>query len=124
MVEDDPDLVDLMLDEEIDFPLVMQCVFGIQAHETRTYFALLGAPGSTVMELADRLDRDRSNVNRSLSTLHERGLITRERRLLDGGGYVYQYLAVPLDTTKQRMHEGVDRWVDAVHEHIDSFGSG
>lgn len=122
MSEPEGDMEALMLAEEPDFERVMECVFGIQGHEIRTFFALVEAPGSTVAELADTLDRDRSNVNRSLSTLFEKGIIERERRLLEGGGYVYQYFALPLSEMQERMHRGVDEWSEQVHETIDEFG--
>ena len=110
--------------EQLDpeFTDVMSCVFGISDHETRTYLALLDRPGSTVEELAGDLDRDRSNVNRSLSTLLENGLARRERRLLDSGGYVYQYTATPLPEAKELLHDALDDWVERVHAEIDAFG--
>jgi len=113
---------DLMLDDEPGFQDVMSCVFGIKDHEVRTYLELLDRPGSTVAELAESLDRDRSNVNRSLSTLREKGLATRERRLLDGGGHVYQYAPVPVDEARELMHETLDEWTAYVHDRIDEFG--
>ncbi len=116
------DFRDLMLDEQPGIAEVMRCVFGIQRHEARTYLTLLDRPGSTVEELASELDRDRSNVNRSLSTLREKGLAERERRLLDGGGHVYQYSATPLPEAKELMHETLDAWAGYVHERIDDFG--
>jgi len=125
MVEADPSpqrFRELMLDEEPGFEDVLACVFGVQEHEVRTYLTLRDHPGSTVAELADQLDRDRSNVNRSLSTLREKGLAGRERRLLDGGGHVYQYVATPLDETRELMHETLDEWTAYVHERIDEFG--
>jgi predicted transcriptional regulator len=113
---------ELMLDEEPGFQEVLTCVFGIQAHEANTYLVLLDFPGSTVEELANELDRDRSNVNRSLSTLREKGLASRERRLLDGGGHVYQYTATPLAEARTLLHDTLDAWADYVHERIDEFG--
>jgi predicted transcriptional regulator len=113
---------DLMLNEEPSFADVMTCVFGIQRHESRTYLELLDRPSSTVAELADELDRDRSNVNRSLSTLLEKGLATRGRRLLDGGGHVYQYTATPLPEAKALMHETLEEWSAYVHTRIEEFG--
>jgi predicted transcriptional regulator len=113
---------ELMLDEEPGFEDVLACVFGIQRHEARTYQTLLSHPGSTVEELASELDRDRSNVNRSLSTLREKGLAERQRRLLDGGGHVYQYSATPLDDARDLMHETLDEWTAYVHGRIDEFG--
>ncbi|WP_409338707.1 helix-turn-helix domain-containing protein [Halalkalicoccus ordinarius] len=114
---------ELMIADELEFQHVLECVFDVQKHESRTYLALLDAPGSTVAELAEDLERDRSNVNRSLGTLVEKGLAERERRLLDAGGYVYQYTAVPLPEARERMHEAVEEWSAQVHERIDEFGS-
>lgn len=125
MAETDPDpqrFRDLMVDSEPGFAEVMICVFGIQRHETRTYRVLCDRPGSTVEELAEELGRDRSNVNRSLSTLREKGLAERSRRLLDGGGHVYQYTATPLPEAKELMHETLDEWTAYVHSRIDGFG--
>lgn len=122
MTSRDQRLEELMLVDEPAFERIMECVFGIQSHETRTYFRLFELQGTTVAELADDLERDRSNVNRSLSTLAEKGLVERERRLLDGGGYVYQYYPVPIPAAQERMHEAVDEWAETVHERIDEFG--
>lgn len=122
MTDPDQGMEALMLVDSPEFERIMECVFGIQPHETRTYFRLLKLPGSTVAELADALERDRSNVNRSLSTLCETGLVERERRLLEGGGYVYQYFAVPVPEAQESMHAAVDEWAETVHGRIDEFG--
>jgi predicted transcriptional regulator len=60
-------------------------------------------------------------VNRSLSTLLERGLVERERRLLDSGGYVYQYTGVDLPEAKELLHAALDEWTEHVHGVIDEF---
>ena len=118
-MSDAPSIEDLVGDVDPSFQHVLSCVFGVQDHESRTYLVLLDNPGSTVAELAERLDRDRSNVNRSLTALLDKGLATRQRRLLDPGGYVYQYTATSLPEAKELMHEALDEWVEAVHERID-----
>ena len=119
---DAPEMDDLVQTDDPSFQHVMACVFGIQQHESRTDLVLLDNPGSTVEELADELDRDRSNVNRSLTTLLEKGLAERQRRLLDPGGYVYQYDATPLPEAKELLHDALDGWVESVHEAIETFG--
>ncbi|MDR5673045.1 Transcriptional regulator, contains HTH domain [Halalkaliarchaeum sp. AArc-CO] len=108
---------------EIDFQHVLSCVFGIQDHESRTYLVLRSNPGSTVSELADALERDRSNVNRSLTALMEKGFVERQRRLLDSGGYIYQYTAIPLPEARALLHETLEEWVKKVHDRIDEFGT-
>ena len=120
---DPPEMSDLLESDRPDFRHILSCVFGVRDHESRTYLALLDRPDSTVEELADDLDRDRSNVNRSLTTLLEKGLVERNRRLLDPGGYVYEYSAVPLPAAKERLHEALDEWTDTVHDRIDAFGT-
>jgi len=117
-----PGIADLLETERPEFRHVLSCVFGVQDHESRTYLALLDRPESTVAELAAALDRDRSNVNRSLTTLLDKGLVDRQRRLLDPGGYVYEYTAVPLPEAKELLHEALDEWVETVHGRIDEFG--
>lgn len=114
-------LGELMEQSNPPFDEVMSCVFGIDDHETRAYLVLCQQPGSTIAELAAALERDRSTANRSLSTLHDRGLVRRDRRLLDGGGYVYQYTAVALPQTKAMLHEALDAWTATVHDVIDEF---
>ena len=122
MTDHNPDMEELMLADDPEFNRVMECVFGIHEHECRTFLVLADVPGSTVTELAEDLDRDRSNVSRSLSTLNEKDLVERERRLLEGGGYVYQYVAAPFSDVRERLHHGVDAWSELVHDQIDEFG--
>lgn len=113
---------ELMLVEDPGFADVMRCVFGIQERETETYLTVLDAPDSTVAELSEELDRDRSNVSRSLTTLRDKELVERKRKLLDGGGHVYCYVAEPLPTVRERLHEELDAWTAFVHDRIDDFG--
>ncbi|MBB6647250.1 helix-turn-helix domain-containing protein [Halobellus ruber] len=121
-MSDTPEMGDLLDAEDPGFQEVLSCVFGIQRHESRTYLTLLDHPGSTVAELADVLDRDRSNINRSLTTLMEKGLAERERRLLDSGGYIYQYTATELPEAKAMLHDALEEWVERVHSSIDDYG--
>jgi predicted transcriptional regulator len=114
---------ELMVDEEPSLDEVLACVFDVREHEVRTYHALLDHPDSTVEELATELDRDRSNVNRSLSTLREKGLASRGRRLLDGGGHVYEYQPTSREEARELMHETLSEWADYVHARIDEFAT-
>ncbi|MFQ3294361.1 MAG: putative transcriptional regulator [Halobacteriales archaeon] len=115
------DMLDLLEESDPMFYEVMTCVFGVQPQVTRTYLALAEQPASTVEELADELDRDRSNVNRSLTTLLDHGLAERNRRLLNSGGYIYQYDPKPLPEAKEMLHTALDAWAEQVHATIEGF---
>lgn len=105
-----------------DLETVLRAVFDLRPSESDAYLELLQAPGSSAAEVARALDRDRSNVNRSLRTLRERGLAERRRVLLEEGGHVYRYTPAPLPTVRERMHASLAAWVEAAHDRIDAFG--
>lgn len=113
---------DLLVADDSDFEDILTCIFGISRTEANLYLTMLEYPESTAAELADVVDHDRSHIHRSLSTLQERGLIERERHLLEDGGHVYRHTAIPLHEAKDLMHGALDKWVDCVHERIDQFG--
>jgi predicted transcriptional regulator len=97
---------------------VLRTVFGLGGHDVRTYDAVAETPGSTTRELAADLGRDRSNVNRSLNRLREAGLVTRNRRLLDAGGHVYQYSVV--GAADDVVGRAIDRWRSAALDAVAS----
>jgi predicted transcriptional regulator len=123
-VESEPETA---LDEGItdapDFQDVFSCVFGIDEPELRTYQLLLDNPDSTVEELSDRLDRDRSTVNRNLKTLRETELASRKRMLVDGDGNTYEYTATPVTEARELMHDTLEDWTDHAHSRIELFGT-
>jgi len=98
---------------------VFQTVFGLGEQDVRTYDAVVEVTGATTSELGDYLDRDRSNVNRSLKRLRETGLVTRGRRLLDDGGHVYQYYVAD-DASEKPVAHAVDRWRSAALDAVAS----
>ncbi|MEZ3164876.1 helix-turn-helix domain-containing protein [Halorubrum sp. RMP-47] len=98
---------------------VLRTVFSLGEQDIRTYDAVAEETGATTSELGDHLDRDRSNVNRSLKRLRETGLVTRSRRLLDEGGHVYQYYTADTESGDP-MAQAVDRWRSAALDAIAS----
>lgn len=113
-----------MLAEEPDFGDILRCVFGLHERDVDIYLALRATEEASPPALADTLDRDRSTVARALSRLHEREIATRRQNILDHGGEMYCYAAVPLPDLKARMHEELDAWAKYVHGHIDGFEDG
>lgn len=104
--------------EEPSAGAVVRTVLGLRPQELWTYEAVRAAPGASTATITDRLDRDRSNVNRSLMALCESGLVRRKRRLLEHGGYCYAYYAAPESVATQLLASALDRWAEAAHEAI------
>ena len=104
--------------EEPSPAAVARTVLGLRPQELATYDAVRAAPGGSTAAITDRLDRDRSNVNRSLMALCEVGLVRRKRRLLEHGGYCYAYYAAPESVATQLLTAALDRWAKAAREAV------
>ena len=89
---------------------VLQTVFGLRSQTVATFAALLEESGQTTDQLADRFDRDRSNINRWLSELHETGLVFRNRRIPEGGGFFYEYYPIPESNREAVLREAIEQW--------------
>lgn len=92
---------------------VLETVLGLRSQELAVYDAITADPGASTKALASTLDRDRSNVNRSLTKLESVGLVTRHRRILDSGGYYYANYAAPSDVVDDIVSTAFDQWATA-----------
>lgn len=90
---------------------VLETVLGLRSQELAVYDAVTAEPGASTKALASTLDRDRSNVNRSLTKLESAGLVTRHRRILDSGGYYYANYAAPSDVFDDIVSQALEQWV-------------
>lgn len=100
---------------------VLQVVFDIGVGERETYVALTAHESTSAGELAEQLDRDRSNVNRYLNNLFQKGLVTRRRRILQSGGHIYQYSARSPEEVGSLLRAGLGEWARTASNHIDEF---
>jgi predicted transcriptional regulator len=75
------------------------------------YVTLLRNPNLCAGEIADKIKRDKSAVNKALQNLLKRGLVVREFRILKNGGYKYVYKPKPFENLKEMILESVERLV-------------
>ncbi len=90
---------------------IIKCALGIRELEVKTYFTLLGGP-MQVQEIADKLQRNRSTVQRSLTNLISKGLATRRTKSIVRGGYYYEYEAAPASEVKKMVRAALDQWYE------------
>ncbi len=108
-------------DGEPSLEEVLRVVFDVGVGEREAYVTLAGREPSSAGDLADELDRDRSNVNRYLNNLYQKDLVTRRRRILQSGGHVYEYSARPTDDVQELLLAGLERWADTASRRIDQL---
>ncbi len=99
----------------------LKCAFDISCFEMDVYAELLKRGKASVDEIAEVLERDKSTVYKALQNLLEKGLVTREYKILRGGGYKYLYKPVSVEDLKREMSKAISRWVKELMDFLDSL---
>ena len=88
------------------------CAFGLRNSELDVYFSLISGP-KTVEQIAERIGKDRSTVQRVLNRLHSKGLAKREMETIDRGGYYYTYSAEETEIVRDQILTQLEEWYQA-----------
>ncbi|XRO77705.1 helix-turn-helix domain-containing protein [Methanocaldococcus sp. 10A] len=99
---------------------LMRCILGLQEIEIKVYFDLLENGEGSVLEIAERVNRDRTTVQKALRSLMNCGLVNR-RKVTEKVGYKYIYNAVELDKVSDIIEELLDDWYQNVKKWLNYF---
>jgi predicted transcriptional regulator len=99
---------------------LMRCILGLQEIEIRVYFDLLENGEGSVLEIAERVNRDRTTVQKALRSLMNCGLVSR-KKVTEKVGYKYIYNAVELDKVSNIIEELLDDWYQNVKKWLSYF---
>ncbi len=88
------------------------CAFGLRNSELDVYFDLISGP-KTVEQIAERIKRDRSTVQRVLNKLHSKGLVMRNTHKIQRGGYYYEYSAEDTEVVREQILAQLEEWYTA-----------
>jgi len=97
---------------------IMCCIFGIKPFDVAVYLTLLKEGTSRVNTIAELLNRDRSTVQRSFQNLVNVGLVKRKQVNLKGGGYFYNYEAIPFSEVQSIIVDTMEEWCREVKKWI------
>ncbi|WP_406656952.1 helix-turn-helix domain-containing protein [Methanolobus sp. ZRKC2] len=98
-----------------------KCVLGLKELDISTYKKLLENGPMTAEQLGDLLERERSTAYRSLQNLISAGLVYRETKSIDIGGYYYEYVAIEPQKVKLMIKRTVDEWYHKMNALIENF---
>ncbi len=93
------------------------CAFGLRNSELDVYFSLISGP-KTVEQIAERIGKDRSSVQRVLNRLHSKGLAKRESHRIERGGYFFKYTAVSADAVREQILVRLEDWYKATRRFL------
>ncbi|MGY5859796.1 MAG: helix-turn-helix domain-containing protein [Candidatus Thorarchaeota archaeon] len=102
-----------LFDKSFDKPSdLLCCAFGLRNSELDVYFSLISGP-KTVEQIAERIDKDRSTVQRVLNKLHTKGLAKRDTHKIQRGGYYYEYSAEETEIVRDQILMQLEEWYRA-----------
>ncbi len=102
---------------------MVKYVLGLKSLDVEAYKALLLNGPLTAEKLGEILNRERSTAYRSLQNLLTCGIVYRETKSIESGGYYYEYVALETQETKQMVRKIVDEWYDRMNELIEKMDS-
>ncbi|UGV40676.1 HTH domain-containing protein [Methanococcoides orientis] len=100
---------------------VAKCILGLKALDMDAYKCLLANGPMTAESLGEHLNRERSTAYRSLQNLISCGLVYRETKTIDIGGYFYEYVAVDPTRVKEMLKENIDQWYEKVSGLVENI---
>lgn len=100
---------------------VARCVLGLKNLDLIAYKILLEQGPITAEKLGDILNRERSTAYRSLQNLISVGLVYRETKSIEIGGYYYEYVAISPIKFKQMLKHNVEEWYAKMNHLLDDF---
>ena len=100
---------------------VAKCILGLKALDLDSYKALLAHGSMTAENLGELLNRERSTAYRSLQNLISCGLVYRETRSIDAGGYYYEYVAIDPCEMKSMIQKNIDEWHEKMTKLVKSI---
>ncbi len=98
---------------------VFQVVFNLSGSEIDVLMHLCDNPG-TPKKISDAVGKDRSTVQRYLSSLMKTGLISRERVEKDGKGRSFRY-SVDREGLSENVKEELKEWYQDRKDLIDEI---
>ncbi len=110
-----------MLRAECKCEDMAKCVLGLKELDISTYKKLLESGPTTAEQLGQLLGRERSTAYRSLQNLTSAGLVYRETKSIDIGGYYYEYTAIEPSQVKNMIKATIDEWYQKMSDLVENF---
>lgn len=100
---------------------ILECIAGFSDLEKEIYRQIPRQEKLTVDEIAQKVDRERSTVFRSLKKLKKNDFIEEDTKGLKGGSYVNIYSRKPAEEVSDQMRKRINDWTALINEMIDEF---
>ncbi len=101
---------------------VLRCTFHLSKPQCRLLvFLLYQNKPLTVQEISNKLNLNRTTVQKNIKPLFEKKLIRRYQRNFDNGGYIYEYQINNKEELKRQITSVVKNWYDKAIKDIERW---
>jgi len=107
--------------ENISCNDVLQCVFELNTLDFNVYKLIKQLGQTRVDDLAQKMNKERSTVYRSLQKLTSCGLCIKRTKTIESGGYYHIYLCNNNNKIKREMESCIDEWYKQMKKTIKNF---
>ncbi len=100
---------------------ILKCSFNLSTTDLIILKLLLSKKEKfySTKEITDKIARDRTTVQRSLSTLVEKNLVIRRQKNAPKGGYSYFYAAMDKNEIKVRIKDTIDSFHEVLINNVE-----
>jgi predicted transcriptional regulator len=103
---------------------LVQCAFSLGEFEVEVYYKLMERGPLRADELATKIGKDRSTVYRALQKLMTCGMVYRETKSIERGGYYHVYRAISKEMLRGRLEKCVEDWYLRMQDVLHKFTEG
>ncbi len=108
--------------QSVSFKGIITCGFELTKGEYAVMLHLLSTGEElTALEIAQELSRDRTTVQRAVSSLTEKGILRRRQANRPQGGYTFLYSIRDKEELKRRILTIIQMWTDEVRREMTAW---
>ena len=100
---------------------VLECFFGLNEADIQVFKTLRKLGAAKIDVLSNYLGKGDNSVYKSLQKMMVAGLVMREKKTIDDGGYYYLYRTETPERLAGEMNELLDRWYYRMKQVIQEF---
>ncbi len=110
-----------MLSDQASCSDLLKCAYSLGDGEIETYRLLSSDGPMRTEEIAGSMGKKPSTVYRSLQRMLSCGMVIRETKNIEGGGYYYLYRAKSKDQLRTELEECMNNWNRRIKELLLRF---
>ena len=108
--------------KEISLQEIITCSFELNKTDYKVFDFLMRNEGAFLINyIADKLELERSGVQKAIQRLVDKSLVERKQINLQKGGYKFYYSIKDKEEIKRRVEEIIDGWHHKVKEEIKKW---